>query len=120
MLAAAIGIDRLRKRNVGGIVARDDAFRVFDRDICFELRQILVDGCIPAVVERLARNLLEPPFRVDARAAAFARRCVFAVDCLQRHQRFRSDSRRSIAASAVCSRFPGACASSTAMAPSCL
>jgi hypothetical protein len=42
---------------------------------------------IPAVVERLARDLLEASFRIDARATALARCCVFAVERLERHGR---------------------------------
>ncbi len=34
MFAAAIGIDRSVERYIGGLIARDDRFRLFGRDSC--------------------------------------------------------------------------------------
>ena len=75
MLAAAIGIDRTIEADVGRIVARDDAFRLFEMDVGRQSGQVFERA--PAVVEILARMALEaaalagqsppaaPPLAVD-------------------------------------------------------
>src|SRR5208282_6109976 len=94
VLAAAIGIDRLRERNVRRIVARDNAFRVFDGDV--RLERLLAAFVMPAVVECFACGMLKAAFGIDAGAAAFARRGTFVIECFKQHSTtLRRDSARS-------------------------
>src|SRR6267143_2773374 len=67
MLTSPIRVDRLRKADVGRIVARDDRARALLGDAGLELGGILFLGR-PAVVERLARERLEAAGDERARA----------------------------------------------------
>jgi hypothetical protein len=63
----------LRKADVGGRVARNDAFRALYRHLSLERRRIALFRRTPAVVECFALELLETTFEVDAGAATLAR-----------------------------------------------
>ena len=70
MLAAAIGIQRLIKRQVRRGLSLEDTFRVLDRHRGAERWQFFVRR-IPAVVEMFARHLLETAFDLQRCATAF-------------------------------------------------
>ena len=72
VLATAIGVDAAFECNVGGIVARDDCFRLFMRDLRPERRQVVERA--PAVVDLGALEFFETPGQVArGRPAATAR-----------------------------------------------
>src|SRR5512134_1682802 len=85
MLAALIGIDRLRERNVGRVVAGNDALRVFLGDVRLQWRQFLIARALPAIVERFARDIFKSTLGIDAGAASLARVGVLSGKRLQRH-----------------------------------
>src|SRR5690606_20672698 len=70
MLAAAIGIDRAIKADVGAVVPCDDAARRLDAHLGFE--RIQLGQALPAVVEVLSLIRLVAPGSIGPRAAAAA------------------------------------------------
>ena len=67
MLAAPIGVDGAVKFEIGGTVARNDAFGFFHNHIGFKGGQIR--HTLPAVIHQAARQRLEPPRGIGDRAA---------------------------------------------------
>src|SRR5450755_1957562 len=64
MLAALVRVDRLRERNVGRGIARDDGARALNHDRGLQRRQLLLDLAFggrrrPAIVHRLPRVAAE-------------------------------------------------------------
>ena len=77
VLAALVWIDRLRERDVGRRVGRDDRAGALDRDRRPQRWRCVVAGVrrrLPAVVARLARVDPETVRRVERGAAPFLRR----------------------------------------------
>src|SRR5438132_701433 len=85
MRTSAIRIDRLRESDVGGVVARDDALRVLDRDHRLRFRRLVAGILEPAVVGFLALPHLEATFDVDGRATAFHGLAMVSGGGFERH-----------------------------------
>src|SRR5450755_2656991 len=71
VLAAAVGIDRLRERDIGRIVARDNAARNFRLYLRDRRADLLLTP--PAVLFRQNMPRFESPFALVCRAAALNR-----------------------------------------------
>src|SRR5690348_3508077 len=83
--ASPVGIQGLVESDVRGVVARDDGLRALDGDDGPGLRGLVGGFLEPAVVGRLARQLLEAALQVDRGAAPFRCGAVVSGRGLERH-----------------------------------